>query len=56
MNKKDTTNIIVTALVIILLFTYSIFLKAENSIKNNQISELQNTIEKQIELIDALQQ
>lgn len=56
MNKKDIIDAIVIALVLIILFTYNLFLKSENSVKNSQINELQNTIEKQIELIDALQQ
>ncbi len=56
MNKKDLIDVIVISIFIIALATWNGVLNAKNDLKQNTINELQNKVEKQIELIDALQQ
>lgn len=52
MSKKDLIEII---FLMVIAFCIGA-LKAEIDFKENKINELENTVEQQIELIDALQQ
>lgn len=56
MKKKDIIDVIVIALFILILAVYDVYISADNELKSNKINELQNKVEQQIELIDALQQ
>lgn len=56
MNKKDFTDTIIIFLIIWVMAFRIITLTTEGHRMKKKINELENTVEQQIELIDALQQ
>ena len=56
MNKKDLTDAIIIFLIIWVMAFRIIALTEEENRMKKKINELENTVEQQIELIDALQQ
>lgn len=56
MKKKDLTSTFCMLIVIIGFIFLNGILKIKCDLQEKQINKLQNTVEQQIELIDALQQ
>lgn len=56
MKRKDIIDAIVIILIVFILTLYNGALNAKCDLKQNRINELQNVVEQQVELIDALQQ
>ena len=56
MNKKDLIDVIMIAVLLSILVIFNCKLSADNSKKDNRINELEQQVEEQYYLIDALQQ
>ena len=56
MNKKDLIDVIVIAVLLSILVIFNYKLSADNSKKDNRINELEQQVEEQYYVIDALKQ
>lgn len=56
MKDRNLIDTIALLIIFLLLFLFTCYLSAENTMQAKKINELTNKVHQQIELIDALQQ